>query len=82
MPYVIICVATFFLMNFLQVQVVAWNHHEPQVLLSGSFDRSVVMVMEIFVHYTVHNELIFCTFIKAINEQILDPSLLFVMSFH
>ncbi|RVW51617.1 putative WD repeat-containing protein C17D11.16 [Vitis vinifera] len=30
-------------MNFLQVQVVAWNHHEPQVLLSGSFDRSVVM---------------------------------------
>ncbi|KAG6766764.1 hypothetical protein POTOM_027936 [Populus tomentosa] len=25
------------------VQAVAWNHHEPQVLLSGSFDRSVVM---------------------------------------
>jgi hypothetical protein len=28
-----------------QVQAVAWNHHEPQVL-SGYFDRSVVMVMK------------------------------------
>ncbi|KAF2285004.1 hypothetical protein GH714_034587 [Hevea brasiliensis] len=26
------------------VQAVAWNRHEPQVLLSGSFDHSVVMV--------------------------------------
>ncbi|OMO56219.1 hypothetical protein COLO4_35734 [Corchorus olitorius] len=25
------------------VQAVAWNHHAPQVLLSGSFDHSVVM---------------------------------------
>ncbi|KAF5930384.1 hypothetical protein HYC85_031257 [Camellia sinensis] len=26
-----------------QVQAVAWNHHVPQVLLSGSFDHTVVM---------------------------------------
>ncbi|KAI6668499.1 hypothetical protein NL676_013486 [Syzygium grande] len=26
-----------------KVQAVAWNHHAPQVLLSGSFDHSVVM---------------------------------------
>ncbi|KAJ4822978.1 hypothetical protein Tsubulata_000347 [Turnera subulata] len=26
-----------------KVQAVAWNHQEPQVLLSGSFDHSVVM---------------------------------------
>ncbi|CAI0453455.1 unnamed protein product [Linum tenue] len=26
-----------------QVQSVAWNHHEAQVLLSGSFDHSIVM---------------------------------------
>ncbi|CAN1273879.1 Periodic tryptophan protein 1 homolog [Linum perenne] len=25
------------------VQAVAWNHHEAQILLSGSFDRSVIM---------------------------------------
>ncbi|CAN1273878.1 Uncharacterized WD repeat-containing protein C17D11.16 [Linum perenne] len=27
----------------LLVQAVAWNHHEAQILLSGSFDRSVIM---------------------------------------
>lgn len=26
-----------------KVQAVAWNHHAPQVLLSGSFDHTVVM---------------------------------------
>ncbi|CAN1353072.1 Uncharacterized WD repeat-containing protein C17D11.16 [Linum perenne] len=26
-----------------KVQAVAWNHHEAQILLSGSFDRSVIM---------------------------------------
>ncbi|KAJ6991718.1 hypothetical protein NC653_019779 [Populus alba x Populus x berolinensis] len=31
---------------YAHVQAVAWNHHEPQVLLSGSFDRSVVMVIQ------------------------------------
>ncbi|XP_028098759.1 uncharacterized protein LOC114298398 [Camellia sinensis] len=30
------------------VQAVARNHHVPQVLLSGSFDHTVVMVMEMF----------------------------------
>ncbi|GMY22608.1 periodic tryptophan protein 1 like [Fagus crenata] len=25
------------------VQAVAWNHHAPQVILTGSFDRSIVM---------------------------------------
>ena len=33
----------------LQVQAVTWNHHEPQVLLSGSFGHSVVMVIKIVV---------------------------------
>ncbi|KAI8010999.1 putative WD repeat-containing protein C17D11.16 [Camellia lanceoleosa] len=27
-----------------QVQAIAWNHHVPQVLLSGSFDHTIVMV--------------------------------------
>lgn len=31
--------------KFIQVQAVAWNHHEHEVLLSGSFDHSVVMVI-------------------------------------
>ncbi|XWS33151.1 hypothetical protein CRYUN_Cryun22dG0054200 [Craigia yunnanensis] len=31
-----------------KVQAVAWNHHVPQVLLSGSFDHSVVMVIKLF----------------------------------
>uniref|UniRef100_A0A2N9GNI6 Uncharacterized protein n=1 Tax=Fagus sylvatica TaxID=28930 RepID=A0A2N9GNI6_FAGSY len=26
-----------------KVQAVAWNHHAPQVILTGSFDRSIVM---------------------------------------
>ena len=26
-----------------KVQAVAWNHHAPQVLLSGSFDHTVVL---------------------------------------
>ncbi|CAI0453631.1 unnamed protein product [Linum tenue] len=29
--------------NYTAVQSVAWNHHEAQVLLSGSFDHSIVM---------------------------------------
>ncbi|KAK2976588.1 hypothetical protein RJ640_024209 [Escallonia rubra] len=31
------------LKNLNKVQAVAWNHYAPQVLLSGSFDHSVVM---------------------------------------
>ena len=27
-----------------QVQAVAWNHYAPEVLLSGSFDQTVVLV--------------------------------------
>ncbi|RZR77819.1 hypothetical protein BHM03_00003018 [Ensete ventricosum] len=33
----------------LQVQAVAWNQHSPEVLLSGSFDQSVVMVRDDYV---------------------------------
>jgi len=28
-----------------QVQAVAWNHHQPRFLISGTFDRTVVLVV-------------------------------------
>jgi len=31
-----------------QVQAVAWNHYAPEVLLSGSFDQTVVLVNVLF----------------------------------
>lgn len=37
-----VCLITFLLPP--QVQAVAWNHYVPQILLTGSFDHSVVMV--------------------------------------
>ncbi|KAJ0027285.1 hypothetical protein Pint_36037 [Pistacia integerrima] len=38
-------------LSLIYVQAVAWNHYAPQVLLSGSFDRSVVMKdARIFTH--------------------------------
>lgn len=42
--YLFIC--TFFIFYLTQVQAVAWNHHVPQVLLSGSFDRTIVLVLQ------------------------------------
>ncbi|KAF5182437.1 Transducin/WD40 repeat-like superfamily protein, partial [Thalictrum thalictroides] len=33
------------------VQAVAWNRHVPDVLLSGSFDHSVVLVIKIHAFY-------------------------------
>ncbi|KAJ0040989.1 hypothetical protein Pint_27595 [Pistacia integerrima] len=38
------------------VQAVAWNHYAPQVLLSGSFDRSIVMVRNLFTCLTYHKD--------------------------
>ena len=31
-----------------QVQAVAWNHYAPEVLLSWSFDQTVVLVTPFF----------------------------------
>jgi WD40 repeat protein len=35
-----------------EVQAVAWNHYAPEVLLSGSFDQTVVMVTVLFHGFT------------------------------